>query len=117
MQLNYIVYSPVQKFPAGKINGTFSRASSINVVSSSSALNIVAPRWLTFKPDGTFSERQLVGIDGAGQTSSSESNSGGTYTVKDSILTLNRHGKTETHLAFPVAGGNLNLDGQVYDKQ
>ena len=116
MQLNYIIYSPVQKFPAGKINGSFSRASAMSAGSGSSTLSIVAPRTITFKPDGTFSESQLVGIDGAGQTSSSTSNTGGTYTVKDSTLTLNRNGKTETHLAFPVAGGNLNLDGQVYSK-
>jgi hypothetical protein len=125
MQLDYIVYTPVQKFGAGaKLNGTWGRAFSAQVItSSSSGVNIVAPKWITFHADGTFSQRSVTGVEtasavrGANTSGSEEAQSAGTYALKNNLLTITRAGKTETHVIFPVAGDNLNIDGQVYNKE
>jgi hypothetical protein len=125
IQLNYLILTPVQKYAAGAhLNGSWSRASSAQVHGApGSNTSIVSPSFYTFKPDGTFTFRAVVGIDtesrvkGANVTSSSDSQSNGTYTVHDNVLALVRNGKSEQHMIFPVAGGNLNIDGMVYTKQ
>jgi hypothetical protein len=125
IQLNYLILTPVGKYPAGaKLNGAWSRASSSTVVSSStSAVQITSPTFLTFQQDGTFAEKNITGIDtvssvkGANGSSSQTSQSGGTYTINGNALMLVRNGKSERHMIFPAPGDNLNIDGRVYSKQ
>jgi hypothetical protein len=125
IQLNYLILTPVGKYPAGaKLNGTFSRAFSAKFASGpSSAVTITAPSFFTFKSDGTFQSRSTAGVEttsavkDANTSSSSQSQSSGTYTVHDNVLMLITSGKSERHMIFPAPGDNLNLDGQIYTKQ
>ncbi len=125
MQLNYLILTPVTKYPAGaRLNGTFSKPfSSTSVSGPSSAVTVTAPSFYTFKPDGTYQGRIVAGVSttsavkGASTSSSSNTEWSGTYTVKDNVLTLVKNGQSERHMIFPVAGDNLNIDGQVYKKQ
>jgi hypothetical protein len=76
----------------------------------------------TSKSAGTFSETKVTGIESASGVpeasvnSSSTSQAGGTYTIKDYVLTLVRNGRAEKYMIFPVAGDNLNIDGVVFTK-
>ena len=125
IQLNYLILTPVEKFPAGtRLNGSWDRASAANVNSSpGSGTTITSPAFYTFSPDGTFTFINVTGVDatsrvpGANITSSQQTRSTGTYTVRDNVLTLVRNGATEEHMIFPVAGGSLNVDGMVYRKR
>ena len=125
IQLNYLILTPVEKYPAGsRLNGTWERAFAANVrASPSSNTAIVSPSFYSFKQDGTFAFRNITGIDsdsktrGANITSSQQAQSTGTYTLRDNLLTLFKSGSTEQHMVFPVAGGNLNIDGMVYKKR
>jgi len=125
IQLNYLILTPVEKYPAGtKLNGAWSRASSAKfATSSSSTATVTSPTFLTFKPDGTYTQKNITGLDtvsavpGAGVTSSQSSQAAGTYTIKDNVLTLVNSGKSERHMIFPAPGDNLNIDGRVYTKQ
>jgi hypothetical protein len=125
IQLNYLIMTPVTKYPAGaRLNGGWSRPFSAKVHSApGSDVTITSPTFYTFKPDGTFALKNLTGIDaesrvkGANVTSSLESQFAGTYSVHDNILMLVKNGKSEQHMIFPVAGDNLNIDGVVYIKQ
>jgi hypothetical protein len=125
MQMNYLILTPVKKYPAGaKLNGTFSRAFSSKAASGpSSAVSVTVPSFFTFKPDGTCQGRVIAGVDavsgvkGANVASSSDTQWSGTYTVKDNVLVLVKNGKSERHMIFPAPGDNLNIDGQVYKKQ
>ena len=125
IQLNYLILTPVEKYPAGsRLNGTWERAFAANAhASPGSNTTIVSPSLYAFKQDGTFTFRNVTGIDrdsktkGANLTSSQQTQSTGTYTLRDNVLTLVKNGSTEQHLVFPVAGGNLNIDGMVYKKR
>ncbi len=125
MQLNYLILTPVKKFPAGaRLNGTFSKPfSSTSVSGPSSAVAVTAPSFFTFKPDGTYTGRVIAGVStvsavkGASTSSSSDTQWSGTYTVQDNVLMLVKNGKSERHMIFPAPGDNLNIDGQVYKKQ
>jgi hypothetical protein len=125
IQLNYLILTPIEKFPAGsRLNGTWERAFAATAhVSPGSNTAIVSPSFYSFKQDGTFTFLTKTGIDsgsktrGAEITSSQQTQSTGTYTLRDNVLTLTRSGSTEQHLVFPVAGGNLNIDGMVYKKR
>ena len=81
------------------------------------------PRWITFKPDGTFTQKTITGVDttssvkGANITSSSQDQAAGTYTIKDNVLMLTKNGQSERHMIFPAPGENLNIDGQVFTKE
>lgn len=119
IQLNYIILTPVQKYPAGtKLNGNWNRPFSAKF----NGTTVTSPTFLNFKSDGTFSETKVTGLEttsrvpGASVNSSSTSQGGGTYTIKDYVLMLNKNGKSEKHMIFPVAGDNLNIDGVVYTK-
>jgi len=124
IQLNYLIMTPVEKFASGaKLNGSFDRASSAAVHSGpGSNVTITVPTFYTFKPDGTFTFLSIAGIDatssvkGASVASSQQSQSSGTYSIHDNVLVLVKNGASETHMIFPVAGGNLNIDGVVYKK-
>lgn len=122
IQLNYLILTPVGKYPAGaRLNGNWDRA-------SSSALNtgnirVTSPSFYTFKPDGTFTFRNVTGLEtvsrvrGASTNTSQQVQASGTYTIHDNVLTLVKNGgPAEQHMIFPVAGDNLNIDGQVYKK-
>jgi hypothetical protein len=121
IQLNYLILTPVQKFPAGaKLNGTWSRPFSSTVASGpSSAVTVTAPTFYTFRSDGTYSQNTVAGVDavsgvkGANIADSQNFKAQGAYTVKDNVLTLGG----ARHMIFPVAGDNLNIDGMVYTKQ
>jgi hypothetical protein len=125
IQLNYIILTPVQKYAAGThLNGSWSRPfSSTFAASSSSAVTVTSPTFLTFKSDGTYTEKNITGLDtvsavkGASVTSSQTSEATGTYTIKDNVLMLVKNGKSERHMIFPAPGDNLNIDGRVYTKQ
>jgi hypothetical protein len=120
MQMNYLILTPVKKYPPGsKLNGTWSRASSSTMGGSYSKVTVTSPSWYTFKSDGTYSQKVIVGVDsqskvkGANQSSSSTNDVNGTYSLNANILILNG----QKHSVFPVAGDNLNIDGKVYTKQ
>jgi hypothetical protein len=119
IQLNYLILTPVEKYPVGsRLNGTWERAFAANVhVSQGSSATIVSPSIYSFKQDGTFTFRNITGIDSAKITSSQQTQSSGTYTLRDNALTLIKSGASEQHMVFPVAGGNLNIDGMVYKKR
>ena len=125
IQLNYLILTPVEKYPAGaRLNGSWDRAFAANVHSSpGSNTTITSPTFYAFKPDGTFTYLNVTGIDatskvqGANITSSQQTQSAGAYTIHDNVLSLVRNGATEQHMIFPVAGGNLNIDGTVYKKR
>ena len=125
IQLNYLILTPVEKYPAGaRLDGSWDRASAANVHSSpASNTAITSPTFYSFRPDGTFTFLNVAGIDatskvqGANITSSQQTQSTGTYTVSNNVLTLVRNGATEQHMIFPVAGGSLNIDGMVYRKR
>ena len=125
IQLNYIILTPVQKYAAGThLNGSWSRPfSSKFAASSSSAVTVTSPTFLTFKSDGTYAEKNVTGLDtvsavkGASVTSSQTSQATGTYNIKDNILMLVKNGKSERHMIFPAPGDNLNIDGRVYTKE
>jgi hypothetical protein len=118
IQLNYLILTPVEKYPAGaRLNGNWDRASAANVHSSpGSNTTITSPTFYSFRPDGTFSFLNVTGID-ATSTSSQQAQSTGTYAISNNVLTLVRNGATEHHMIFPVAGGSLNIDGMVYRKR
>ena len=125
IQLGYIILTPVQKYPAGtRLNGTWSRPfSSKFAASSSSAVTVTSPTFLTFKSDGTYGEKNITGVDsvsgvkGANVSSSQTSQVAGTYTIKDYVLMLVKNGKSEKHMIFPAPGDHLNIDGRVYTKE
>lgn len=124
IQLNYIILTPVGKYPAGKrLNGAWSRPYSATfATSSTSAVSVTSPTFLSFKSDGTYSRKNITGLEAAsvatGSTvSSSQSEAAGTYTIKDNVLMLMSNGKSERHMIFPAPGDNLNIDGRVYTKQ
>jgi hypothetical protein len=125
MQMNYLILTPVKKYPAGsKLNGTFSKPFSSTAVSGpSSSVTVTAPSFFTFKPDGTYQGRVIAGVStvsgvkGASGSSSSDTQWSGTYTIQDNVLMLVKNGKSERHMIFPAPGDNLNIDGQVYKKQ
>ena len=124
IQLNYLILTPVGKYPAGaKLSGSWSRASATAVAGTQSVITVTSPTFLAFQANGTFSEHNITGLDtastvkGASVTSSQSSQSGGSYSIQGNELTLVRNGKSERHMIFPVAGGNLNIDGRVYTKQ
>ena len=125
IQLNYLILTPVKKYPAGThLSGTWDRAFSSTAHSGpGSNVTVTAPTFYTFKPDGTFQLKSIAGVDtqstvkGASGSSSQESDSAGTYTIRDFTLTLTKNGKTEQHVVFPVADDNLSIDGMVYKKQ
>jgi hypothetical protein len=125
IQLNYLILTPVEKFANGaRLNGTWDRAFSAKVHSGpGSNATITSPTFYTFKPDGTFTFLNITGVDresrvkGASTASSQQSQATGTYAVRDNVLTLVKNGNNEQHLIFPVAGGNLNIDGAVYKKR
>jgi hypothetical protein len=125
IQLNYLIMTPVDKFAAGaRLSGTFDRPSSTTIHSApGSNVTITAPTFYTFKPDGTFTMLSIVGVDaesrvkGASVTSSQQAQKAGTYSLHDNVLELTGNGGSEQHMIFPVAGGNLNIDGVVYKKQ
>jgi hypothetical protein len=116
IQLNYLILTPVEKYPAGaRLDGSWDRAFAASV-HSSPGLNIAtaSPSFYTFRRDGTFT---FLNVPGANITSSQQTQSNGTYTVGNNVLTLVRNGATEQHMIFPVAGGSLNIDGMVYRKR
>jgi hypothetical protein len=125
IQLNYLILTPVKKYPAGThLNGTWSRAFSSTAHSGpGSNVTVTAPSFYTFKPDGTFLLKSIAGVDtesnvkGASGSSSQTSDSSGTYAIRDFTLTLTKNGKSEQHVVFPAPGDNLNIDGTVYKKQ
>ncbi len=125
IQLNYLILTPVKKFPAGtRFNGTFDRPfSSTSVSGPSSAVIVTAPTFLTFRPDGTCQGRTIAGVEtvsgvkSANTFSSSDTQWSGTYSVQDNVLMLVKNGTSERHMIFPAPGDNLNIDGQVYKKQ
>jgi hypothetical protein len=125
IQLNYLILTPVRKYPAGaRLNGSWSRPySSTFAASSSSAVTVTSPTFLAFKSDGTYTRKNMTAVDttsgvkGANATSSQTSQAGGTYSIKDNVLMLIANGKSERHMIFPVAGDNLNIDGHVYKKE
>jgi hypothetical protein len=119
-QLNYLILTPVEKYPAGaRLNGTFSRAFSSKMPN----VTVTAPTFYTFKPDGTYTFKGIAGVDrvstvkGASGASSQQTQYSGTYTVRDYTLTLTGAGTNTQHMIFPAPGGNLNIDGMVYKKQ
>jgi hypothetical protein len=123
-QLNYLILTPVRKFAAGtRLNGTWSAAYSATSHTAFSRVTATVPAFISFRPDGTFSRRVIAGIDtqsdikGANTSSSHEYLSSGTYWLRDYALVLAGTGKSERHTIFPVAGGNLDIDGRVYTKQ
>ncbi len=65
IQLNYLILTPVVKYPAGtRLNGTWDRASSSKVHSGpGSNVSITVPTFYTFKPDGTFTFLSIAGVD------------------------------------------------------
>lgn len=122
MQMNYLILTPVKKYPAGsRLNGTFSRP--FSSASTGGAVTVTVPSFLTFKPDGSCQGRVVAGVDsvsrvnGASVGSSSNTQWSGTYTVQDNVLVLVKNGKSERHMIFPAPGDNLNIDGMVYKKQ
>jgi len=125
IQINYLILTPVQKYPAGtRLNGSWDRPFTAKVpVSSSSAVTITSPTFLTFKSDGTYGEKNITGVDrvtavkGAKGADSQTSQTTGTYTIKDNVLMLVKNGKSEKHMIFPAPGDNLNIDGRVYTKE
>ena len=125
IQLNYLILTPVKKYPPGThLNGTWSRAFSSTAHSGpGSNVTVTAPSFYTFKSDGTFLLKSISGVDsqssvkGASGASSKESDSAGTYAIRDFTLTLTKNGQSEQHVVFPVAGDNLSIDGMVYKKQ
>ena len=111
IQLNYLILTPVEKYPAGaRLNGTFSRAFS----AKTSNTVVTAPTFYTFKPDGTYKFTGITGVDSGNGGSSQQTQYAGAYTVRDYTLTLSGGGKNEQHTIFPAPGGNLNIDGMVY---
>ena len=125
IQLNYLILTPVVKYPPGaRLNGSWDRASSSKVRSGpGSNVAITTPAFYAFKPDGTFTFLSIAGVDiqsrvkGASTASSQQAQSSGTYTIRDYVLTLVKDGKTEQHMIFPAPGDNLNIDGAVYKKR
>jgi hypothetical protein len=125
MQLNYLIFTPIKKYPAGtRLNGTFSHPYSSAVASGPvSAVVITAPTFFTFKPDGTYQGQAITGVSrtsdvkGANGSDSAQSQWSGIYTIQDFVLSMVRNGKTERHMIFPAPGDNLNIDGTVYTKQ
>jgi hypothetical protein len=69
----------------------------------------ISTSWLSSQPTPNSEESNI--------TSSQQTQSTGTYTVGNNVLTLVRNGATEQHMIFPVAGGSLNIDGMVYKKR
>jgi hypothetical protein len=125
IQLNYLILTPVEKYPAGThLNGSWSRAFSSKMHSGpGSNVTVTSPSFYTFKPDGTYTFKNIAGVDtestvkGASGASSQKTQTSGTYTVRDYTLTLAGGGKNEQHMIFPAPGGNLNIDGIVFKKQ
>jgi hypothetical protein len=125
IQLNYLILTPVEKYPAGaRLNGSWDRAFAATIHSSpGSNTTITSPSFYTFRTDGTFTFLNVTGTDatakvqGANIASSQKTQSTGTYTLGSNVLTLVRNGATEQHMIFPVAGGSLNIDGMVYRKR
>jgi hypothetical protein len=125
IQLNYLILTPVEKYPAGsRLDGTWSRAFSSKMHSSpGSNMTVTAPSFYSFKPDGTYTFEGIAGVEtesavkGASGASSQQTQISGTYTVRDYSLTLAGSGKNEQHIIFPAPGGNLNIDGMVFKKQ
>lgn len=125
IQLNYLILTPVKKFASGtRLNGTWSPAPiSQKFTTGSSETRITVPSFLTFRSDGTFTRRVISDVDnqprGGGQSTyaTGQSQTAGTYALKDYVLTLTTNGRAEQHSIFPVAGDNLNIDGRVYTKQ
>jgi hypothetical protein len=116
-QMNYIILTPVQKYPAGaRLTGNWDHPFSSKFGSPASPTTVTSPTFLSFKADGTFSERNITGVESHNVNSAQSTQGGGTYTISDNVLMLVRNGKSERHMIFPVAGGNLNIDGQVYHK-
>ncbi len=114
IQLNYLILTPVEKYPAGaKLNGTFDRPFSAKVGNTA----ITSPTFYTFKPDGTFTFLNVTGVETANRGGSHQTEATGTYTLRDNSLMIVKNGKTEEHMIFPVAGGSLNIDGMVYKKR
>lgn len=125
IQLNYLILTTVEKYPAGsRLDGTWERAFAANAhVSAGSNTAIISPSFYSFKQDGTFTFSNVTGIDsnsrtkGSNMTSSQQTQSTGTYTLRDNVLTLITNGSSQQHMVFPVAGSNLNIDGMVYKKR
>jgi len=119
IQLNYLILTPVGKYPAGThLNGKWDRASTVKGPN----MTITAPSFYAFRPDGTFSYLSITGLEtesrvkGASVSSSQQAQATGTYSVHDNVLMLMRNGKNEEHMIFPAPGDNLNIDGIVYMK-
>lgn len=117
-QMNYLILAPVQKAPP-KLNGTWSKAFS----SSFGGTTVTSPSWLSFRSDGSFSRKSVTGVDTAARPGapyerfeSSSAQGGGTYTIDGYDLVLTENGKSERHSVFMVAGGQLNIDGFVYQQ-
>jgi len=115
----------VGKYPAGtRLNGTWDRPfSSKFATSGSSVATVTSPTFLTFKPDGTYGEKNMTSLStlsvpkGASVTDSQTFQATGTYTIRDNVLTLVKNGKSERHFIFPAVGGRLSIDGQLYSKE
>jgi hypothetical protein len=91
IQLNYIILTPVQKYPAGThLNGHWSWAFSAKFASNT----VTSPTFLNFKSAGTFSETKVTGIESASGVPEASVNSSSTS----------------------QAGDNLNIDGVVFTK-
>jgi hypothetical protein len=116
-QMNYIILTPVEKYRANtRLNGNWDRPFSSKFGSPSSQITVTSPTFLSFRADGTFSERNVTGVESHNVNSAQTTQGGGTYTISDNVLILVRNGKSERHMIFPVAGGSLNIDGLVYKK-
>jgi hypothetical protein len=113
----------VGKYPAGtRLNGTWDRPfSSKFATSGSSVATVTSPTFLTFKPDGTYGEKNMTGLStlskGGSVNDSQTSQATGTYTIRDNTLMLVKNGKSERHFIFPAVGDRLSIDGQLYSKE
>ena len=121
--LGGIPMTVVGKYPAGtRLNGTWDRPfSSKFVTSGSSVATVTSPTFLTFKPDGTYGEKNMTGLStlskGGNVNDSQTAQAMGTYTIRDNILMLVKNGRSERHFIFPAVGDRLSIDGQLYSKE
>ena len=69
-------------------------------------VTVTAPTFYTFKPDGTYTFKEIAGVDrvstvkGVSGSSSHQTQYSGTYTVRDYTLTLTGAGTNAQHLIF-----------------
>src|SRR5579884_3610128 len=109
IHLNYIILTPVARFPAGaRLNGTWGRAMTNTVATSSTTgVAINSPNFYTFRADGTYTRRTSVEVDNMGSASRVDQvknfESSGAYTLQGYTLTLTGNGGGQ-HTIFPVAG-------------